>query len=673
MRARVADMSRRSLRLHQTGETSATVTDWAPMPSRYAAEDHLSHLREALTAVRHGSKAEMDHVVWPAGLNRSLLPRLRLAVRTRNALGGSGLMEGDGPLTVQDVLRLQNFGQTSLRDLLFTLEAFLNQCIRNGPTDSDQHGHRPHETSPPPPGASRSQLEHPPSSWERTGRLLAPLLAAGAELYGTKSLVSALHPDFVRLASRMGISSDLEAVRVLDLVDGTNGLASVVSDRLALLVQDASVAQRTVLEHRILGSPPKTLEEVGLIVGVTRERIRQIQKRLEWKVRNALGKELEILASVAKERFGSLAVETEFEDRIKDLLPAEPPSAKRLFRQALIAEMGYSLEDGVFFDSHVARIVEHLASVAQTRADDVGLVEEEQLIAEVPREWRQSWPWLRDRCGLHDMYGSLGIRASTKARAKAALISIARPATRNEIGRVCGLDETRVGATLSNVPSVVRSSKDQWGLREWVDDEYDGIVGEIVQRIEEDGGSTTTERLLTELPAKFGVNPMSVRAYMQTPKFVIRDGSISLASSSSVQLRHLDDVIDGRDRAGNPFWTFVVEARYLEGYSVTGVSPEFAKALGCEADSAQRVRIENLAECRELSVGWRLASTTGASLGYVAEPLKQLGLEPGQRARVTIKGSCLVNLSADDGGAEESRGSEADAILERMMQRRKVL
>ena len=212
-----------------------------------------------------------------------------------------------------------------------------------------------------------------------------------------------------------------------------------------------------------------------------------------------------------------------------------------------------------------------------------------------------------------------------------------------------------------------------WGLKELVDNEYHGIVGEIIQRIEEDVGATTTERLLTELPSKFGVKPVSVRAYMQTPKFVIHDEWISMANSSSLQLRQLDDVIDGRDRDGNPFWTFAVDARFFEGYSVTGIPPEFAKALGCEPDGAVRVRIENLPQCRELSISWRLASITGASLGYVAEPLKQLSVEPGHRARVTIKGPCLVDLSTDNGSAEHSRGSEADVILERIMQRRKVL
>ena len=117
------------------------------------------------------------------------------------------------------------------------------------------------------------------------------------------------------------------------------------------------------------------------------------------------------------------------------------------------------------------------------------------------------------------------MRNSAKAQAKSALLSIGRAATREEIAAVCRLTSaTQVSGAFSNIPSVIRASKDAWALAEWVDDEYEGIVAEIIQRIEEDGGSTTTKRLLTELPEKFDVSATSVRAYMQTPRFLTRDG-----------------------------------------------------------------------------------------------------------------------------------------------------
>ena len=584
-------------------------------------------------------------------------------------------MEGDSPLTVRRFLVLPNFGRTSLKDLLYTVESYLNECVRIGNTDA-QEGGEPNERTPAAPNESATpttSAQAPRGTWESAGRLLGPLLATATELHGTKTFADALNPELMRLAGRMGIAGTIGALTIDQLAKGTSGLASVTLARLALTIDSASETECTIIDHRLLRTPPTTLEEVGSQVGVTRERIRQVQARIERKIHAALGRGLRIIAATLKEPLGHVVSQNQLEGRIEELLPIDRDLATRLFRRALLNEMGFTLNDGVYLDERATEQLKRIRASVRGLADDVGLVDEQRLVASLPsEEWRQWWPWVRERCGLHDLFGALGIRDSGKARAKAALISIGRPATREEIARMCGFGENKTGSHLSVIPSVVKADKDRWGLKDWIDDEYDGIVGEIIQRIEEDGGATTTERLLTELPGKFGVNPMSVRAYMQTPKFVIRDGWISLANTSSIQLRDLDDVIDGRGHDGAPYWTFTVEDRFFDGYSATGVPPEFAKALGCAPEAKERVRIDNLPDCAELSIRWPLSSTTGASLGYLAEPLKHLGLEPGQRARVTIKGPCRVELSADDGNPEEPRTSEADAILERMMQRRRV-
>jgi len=449
----------------------------------------------------------------------------------------------------------------------------------------------------------------------------------------------------------------------------------LVATRLGRTLEAASERQRTVIQTRMIQTPPATLEEVGLQLGVSRERIRQIQATLESRIEAALGEELRVIAATLKDQLDPLLPEDNLETLIEGVVPNGSPMVYGLFRNALISAMGFTLNNGVYFDDQATELIREIRTRAQAYADDVGLVHEQQLIDSLPNErWQQFWPRLRERSRLHDLHGMLALRDTVKARAKAALLAIGRSATREEIASACEYeDDQAVGAALSNISSVARADKVRWGLREWIDDEYDGIVGEIIQRIVEDGGATTTERLLTELPSKFNVSPTSVRAYMQTPRFEIRDGSISLASPSAVQLRHLDDVIHGRDDNGAPYWTFVVEGRYLEGHSVIGVPPEFAKAIGCDPDSGVGVRIENLADCRELSLRWRLASTAGASLGYLSEPLRQLGLRPGERVRVTIKDTRSVDLSAHDAGSQAHQSGEADATLERILRRRRSL
>ena len=653
-----------------------TATPRVEAPSGEAAQRFLLDIQDALEAIRRNQRSDWYSIAWPAGLDRSILNGLPLEVRTRNCLLGARLMEGDSALTIRQFLQVPNFGRKSLRDLLFTIERFLNECIRIGSREPQNTG-EVSERTPDEPDAldtARTSVQTRRMPWESAGQLLNPGLATAAELYGVKTLADVLSPQFMDLANRMGIASAIGATRIDQVAGGTPGLVSVTLSRVALTIDVASETERTIIEHRLLSTPATTLEEVGKQVGVTRERIRQVQARIERKVQAALGGDMRIVASVLKERLGHVAKESAVERQIQKLLPADQELATRLFRRGLLDEMGFTQDSGVFLDKRATKELRGIRARTRKLADDVGLVDKQELIESLPsEEWRRFWPWVRERCELFDLFGSLGIRDSGKARAKAALISIGCPATPEEVARMCGFSVNKTRSHLSVIPSVVKADKDRWGLKEWVDDEYDGITGEIIQRIEEDGGATTIERLLTELPSKFGVNPMSVRAYMQTAKFTIRDGWISLASKSSIRLRDLDDVIDGRDDTGAPYWTFPVEARYFDGYSVPSVPPEFAKAIGCAPDGSEQVRLKNLPDCRDLSISWRLASITGASLGYVGEPLRRLGLEPGERARITIKGACLVQLTADDGSPQHPRDREADGILERIMQRRKVL
>ena len=417
-----------------------------------------------------------------------------------------------------------------------------------------------------------------------------------------------------------------------------------------------------------------TLDEVGTLAGVTRERIRQIQVKAKSKVSQAMGIEMRLIASDLQEELAPIMREQEFDRQVDAKLEIETDLSELLLRSAVIVEMGYEYHDGLYINEQAQLVIKDIRRRVTYLIDDAGIVDEAQLLASLPDEgWHQYWPILRRHIFPNEMHGCIAIRNSAKARAKSALISIGRAATREEIANVCGLSPSQVTGAFSNIPSVVRASKEEWALKGWVDDEYDGIVGEIIQRINEDGGSTSTERVLRELPEKFGVSSQSVNAYMQTPKFLIRDGWISQANASSIKLRPLEDAVHGLDENGAPYWTFAVETRLFDGYSVAGVPPEFAKALGCEPDGGTHLKIENLPLCQHLSVHWRLASTSGASLGYVADALETIGSRPGQIVRVTLMGPNRVTLTEHRDPGSRPPKHKADEIIERMKNRRQLL
>ena len=133
---------------------------------------------------------------------------------------------------------------------------------------------------------------------------------------------------------------------------------------------------------------------------------------------------------------------------------------------------------------------------------------------------------------------------------------------------------------------------------------------------------------------------------------------------------------------GRPYWRFRVESRYFDGYSVGGLPPEIAKALGCEPDGRKRVSISEPAGCEPISANWPLASNAGANVGYLSEPLRRLGARSGQYALLVIDGpdSVSIELEALDADKEDTADSgavpsseRARDLLERMKNRRTVV
>jgi len=498
-------------------------------------------------------------------------------------------------------------------------------------------------------------------------------LTAASELDGATTLADLLNPATIRLAASLGLLNDLRAANIEDLPHAPPHLSSVLSTAAAQLHGALTPAQRTVIDLRVLHSPPKTLREIGSVLGITHERVRQIHARLETKLNDTLGPTAQLLSSVLKYQLGPVVSHTAVKERIAALLPNDGTGAAALARYKLESELGYSLLNGICLDAIGSEMVDEIHAVARSLADDAGLIDESTLLASLSGDTlRELWPLLFECCSLHRLFDSLATRTSAKARTKAALLHLGTPATREEIAKLINVSPTKVGSYLSNLSDVVRADKSRWGLSDWIDDEYEGIAAEIIQRVEEDGGTTNAQRLFDEIPRKFRVSRASVHAYLQTPRFFVRDGYVSLADPSSLTLRRLDDVIDGRDANGAPYWTFLVDERHFRGHSVSGVPPELVRYAGCAPDGTLRVSIAEPEGCPDLSLRWPLTAVGGATMGYLAAPLLRLGVRSGERVRVTILKGCAVTLTVETATLSPYSG-QADLVVTRMKTRRRVL
>ncbi len=587
-----------------------------------------------------------DYTVLPAGVPRSRLFQCPFRVRTTNCVQRAYNMNQlteDAPTTVGDLLVLPNFGIASLIDYMSVVEAGLESRFLSTFDASSSHAPGDQTAVPSLPDPVPVLCVH-----SIAGLALERVFAAAQEFRGARTLGDALKGDLSTLAAAIGVAGELDEIPIEEVVLGHS-----LAEQLVLAIADLrdslqqSDAKKLILETRILADDPQTLVQIANRVGLSRERIRQLERAIKATIKSELRPMIGTISALLAERLAPVTPAEALEEQMDAVLstaaiPDAPEgdltAARRLVRRAL----AYSCVDGVCLSSEAVKVAEGLRKAARASADDAGLVDEARLRSTLPDEsWEQHWDNLTDRSDLRRLNGHLALRATAKAKAKAALLQVGRPATKEEVAEVSGLAPDRVGAQMSVLPSIVRADKLRWGLAEWVDDEYEGIPAEIVQRINEDGGSTRLDRLLDEIPRRFGVSESSVRAYVETPAFRVEHGWVSVADNAAVTVGRFEDVSSGCDGNGDPYWMFPVHERYLQGFSITGVPPELVAALGCRLGGSTTTTVRAPAGVRDVSVIWRTTSLRGPEIGRIADALTAIDARDGDPV-------CIVVHSCDE-------------------------
>lgn len=419
-----------------------------------------------------------------------------------------------------------------------------------------------------------------------------------------------------------------------------------VTQHLEALLSELHPVEKTILDERLWVDQPRTLEDIGQEYGLTRERVRQKQSELERKIESCVGQTGRNAASAIAEDLDLIDSYGKIELQVERAIPDANERVRRVVTHSLIDFAGYQLVDGSVVSNRVFTYVEQVKKLAKELSDTCGLIDREELISAYPGNvLLNHFVWFQRHCGFHEMFGMLALRRTRKAKLKAALLSLGRPATRPELAEMCDLTNKIASAALSSIPEIVRISRTQWALRDWGLHEYRGIVEEIVDYINREGGVADVEPLIEEISQRFDVKKWSVRAYMQTPKFHMRNGAIQIAKQTSATMRSLVEVVHGHDDKERPYWTFPVLERYFRGYSVVGVPFEIAEYLGCPPDDATTLEVRNLTGCHDLTIQWYLSSTTKASIGFVRDALERQSLSVGQCARLTLIRQGVVELN----------------------------
>lgn len=302
--------------------------------------------------------------------------------------------------------------------------------------------------------------------------------------------------------------------------------ASATRERLA---RDLAAEIITILESdtrfadiaasRIL-SDSKTLEEIGETWGITRERIRQLEKRVRSQMAAALG----LHSAALSHRIDRPLREAQFLTENPDLAIDVEPGVT-LADYLIPHSTSIHRRDG-WIESTSAHA--ELMEAATSKANNYGVVSWDSLTDIGPRDDNDRKDWVASLLpGSVLEGGNLFTRTKSMGdRAAAALSVEGKPMTAEELIESLGQGNAGyLSNALAGDERFHRIKQGTWALVEWGGAEYTTVVAFIAQRVDAEG-SYPLDTLLAEA-RDTGIAEATVRTYCSNGEFVIENGLVA--------------------------------------------------------------------------------------------------------------------------------------------------
>lgn len=421
---------------------------------------------------------------------------------------------------------------------------------------------------------------------------------------------------------------------------------------------------------------PFTLESLGRVYGVTRERVRQLQRRTERRLRREIDESpaARELAGALRDSLG-VAYPLDALDQAPELAALAPPDVHgderaELWRTAIWhagftiairrfepAEGGWALRAGVTPHDLLDGLRERAAATgrlalrdarAALAAASVSPAVVAALLDETPEGMKRfgetflPWP------------------PSLTDKAEIILRWLGRPASDVELFDLIEESRSRRGFRnrLTEDQRFMRTDRSVFALRDWGLEKYRGISDEIVDIIARNGGEARMTDIVIAITDRFSVAESSVRAYANAPRFVTENGRVRLRTDEPVEIDFPDALtVAGvyRPAPDRLRYLLAVISDTMRG-SGRMVPAPVANALGVGPGED---RVYQSAAGARVRISWLMASPSGPNIGSVKSLAEETGARIGDRlaldfdlARLTV---AATRVPAGAAGAERLR------------------
>lgn len=447
----------------------------------------------------------------------------------------------------------------------------------------------------------------------------------------------------------------LTAARIVpdeDIADAANALDT--------LIDDLSAREFAILTGRFLKTPPVTLDIVGSRLGVTRERVRQLQNNLEDKMRSwtEFGTPVGDFLAVLRAEIQPIA-------KLEKLISRHPNLSANVRSVNLPLwfvldrlDDNFEVIDGWAAAPSIHEAQKQTRGILEDLEDRHGLVAitdfnnatSHLLDDELTQEWISF-------CGFDIAESHILLRTSSIPDRVVAILALAGEPMhiKDLISRLPDRSVSSIRNALGTDSRVSRVNRDLWALSEWGQENYTTIRELIARRLERAPQGVRLDTLVHDLTQTFNMAESSIRAYASAPPFMTVDGCVMHMEGEQAVSRKPPSQTRRLYRRGDEWiYRFTVTKDHLRGSGFT-IPRGVADVMQCRAGDVLPMTSAH----GPVTFRW---TGTQPACGSIRGHLQALNAEVGDQALIIMK---IAETSAEIKVLDSAslRGKGLDTIL----------